>query len=88
MNPSRDATSRRAVDRKRAVRKRNEFPPGWDEERVRRVLAHYEQQTEEEAVAEDQAARENPTQTMMQVPRELVPRIRQMIAKHRASHRN
>ena len=32
------------------------FPPGWDEERVRRVLAHYEEQTEEEAVAEDEAA--------------------------------
>ena len=24
------------------------FPPGWDEARVRRVLAHYEGQTEEE----------------------------------------
>ena len=34
------------------------FPAGWDEERVRRVLAHYENQTEEEAVAEDEAAYE------------------------------
>jgi hypothetical protein len=32
------------------------FPPGWDEERVRKVLAHYEEQTEEEATAEDEAA--------------------------------
>lgn len=24
------------------------FPPGWDEARVRRVLAHYEGQNEEE----------------------------------------
>ena len=31
------------------------FPPGWDEERVRRVLDHYEAQSEEEAVAEDEA---------------------------------
>ena len=30
--------------------KENKFPPGWDEERVRRVLAHYEPQTREEAV--------------------------------------
>jgi hypothetical protein len=36
--------------------KRNKFPPGWDEERVRRVLEHYEKQTEDEAVAEDEAA--------------------------------
>lgn len=38
------------------------FPPGWDEERVRRVLAHYEEQTEAEAVAEDEAAFEDWTQ--------------------------
>jgi len=37
----------------------NKFPPGWDEARVHRVLAHYEQQTEAEVVAEDEAAFEN-----------------------------
>ena len=31
--------------------KQSKFPPGWNEERVRRVLAHYEKQTEEEALA-------------------------------------
>lgn len=30
-------------------------PAGWDESRIRRVLSHYEEQTEEEAVAEDEA---------------------------------
>jgi hypothetical protein len=62
----------------------NRFPPGWDEERVRRVLAHYEEQTEAEAVAEDEAAFEEPTQTMMEVPTALVPVIRELIAKHHA----
>jgi len=38
--------------------KQNRFPPGWDEEKVRRVLGYYERQTEEEAVAEDEAAYE------------------------------
>jgi hypothetical protein len=37
------------------MQKQNQFPPGWDEARVRRVLAHYEEQTEAEAVAEDEA---------------------------------
>jgi hypothetical protein len=60
----------------------NRFPPGWDEERVRRVLAHYEEQTEAEAVAEDEAALEDPTQTVMEVPTALVPAIRELIAKH------
>jgi hypothetical protein len=31
-------------------------PKGWDEERVRRVIAHYEMQDENSAVAEDEAA--------------------------------
>ena len=31
------------------------FPPGWDESRVRAVIEHYEQQTDEEAVREDEA---------------------------------
>ncbi len=61
--------------------KQSKFPPGWDERRVRSVLAHYEDQTEEEAVAEDEAAFEDPTQTVMEVPRDLVPAIRELIAK-------
>lgn len=64
--------------------KQSNFPRGWDEERVRRVLAHYEQQTEEEAVAEDEAAFEDRTQTVMEVPKELVPAIRELIAKRQA----
>ena len=60
------------------------FPPGWDEERVRRVLAHYEEQSEDEAVAEDEAAFEEPNQTVMEVPTVLVPAIRELIAKHMA----
>ena len=60
------------------------FPPGWDEERVRKVLAHYEEQTEEEATAEDEAAFEDPDQTVMEVPDTLVPTVRELIAKHQA----
>jgi len=65
--------------------KENRFPPGWDEARVKRVLEHYEQQTEDEAVAEDEAAFESRDQTFMQVPNELVPAVRDLIARHEAS---
>lgn len=61
--------------------KQSKFPTGWDAARVRRVLAHYEQQSEDEAVAEDEAAAEDATQTLMEVPCELVPAIRELIAK-------
>lgn len=62
--------------------KTNKFPPGWDEERVQRVLEHYEAQTEEEAVAEDEAAYEDSSQTFMGIPNTLVPKVRELIAKH------
>jgi len=62
--------------------KQSRFPPGWTEARVQRVLAHYETQTESEAVAEDEAAFEAPDQALMSVPRELVPAVRELIAKH------
>jgi hypothetical protein len=60
------------------------FPPGWDEERVRRVLEHYETQSDEEAVAEDEAAYESTTHTAMEVPVDLVQAVRDLIAKRRA----
>jgi hypothetical protein len=60
------------------------YPAGWDAERVRRVLKHYETQSDEEAVAEDEAAYEATTHTAMEVPVELVPAVRELIAKRRA----
>ena len=64
--------------------KKNRFPPGWDEERVRRVLAHYESQTEEEAVIEDEHAFKKGGRTMVEVPTELMPVVREIIAQYKA----
>ena len=64
--------------------RQHRFPPGWDEDRVRKVLAHYVEQTEDEAMAEDEAAFEDSTQTVMGVPNDLVPAVRELIAKHQA----
>ena len=63
----------------------NRFPPGWDEARVQRVLDHYESQTDAEAVAEDEAAYEQTTETAMIVPVDLVPAVRELIRQHRRS---
>lgn len=65
--------------------KKTKFPLGWNEERVRKVLEHYEAQTEEEAVAEDEAAYDMPGQTLMEVPADLVPVVRELIAKRNAA---
>ena len=62
---------------------KQKYPPGWDEERVRRVAEHYDNQTDEEAVAEIEAAFADENQTMMSVPTELVPEIMKLINKKR-----
>ena len=61
------------------------FPPGWDEERVRRVLEHYEGQTDEHAVAEDEAAYEATTHTAVEIPVELLPTVRELLARRRTA---
>ncbi|MDA8021126.1 MAG: hypothetical protein MPN21_27125 [Thermoanaerobaculia bacterium] len=57
----------------------NDFPPGWDAKRVRNVIDYYEHQTEDEAVAEHEAALGS---TTMEVPHELLPAVRELIAQH------
>jgi hypothetical protein len=63
------------------MKKPGNYPPGWSAERVRKVLEHYDHQTDHEAVAEDEAAFESNTSTAMEVPVDLVPKIREMIAR-------
>ena len=57
------------------------FPPGWDEQRVQEVLAHYENQSEDEQFAEIEAARESQDIVMMAVPADLAPEVRALIAR-------
>ena len=58
----------------------SKYPSGWDEDKVRRVLAHYEEQTNEDALLEDESGIE-PSETVMNVPHDLVPKVRELIAK-------
>ena len=66
------------------MKPKNRFPKGWDESRVARVLAHYEEQTEDEALAEDEASWEDRTATFIEVPTSLLPRVRELLAKSNA----
>ena len=67
------------------MKKRNRFPPGWNDARVHRVLDHYDGQSDAEAVAEDEAAYRSTTTTVMKIPVTLVPAVRALLAKRRAS---
>jgi hypothetical protein len=61
----------------------NRFPPGWSEDRVREVIAHYDNETEDEQFAEIEAAYETQGVTMMAVPTELESEVRALIAQKR-----
>ncbi len=65
--------------------KENRFPNGWNEPKVQKVLEHYERQNEDEAVAEDEAAFRLPDQTVMLVPKRLVPEITRLIERRRST---
>jgi hypothetical protein len=67
------------------MKRQEKFPPGWDEARVQRVLEHCEAQGDEEAVAEDEASFEAATHTAIEIPVELLPAVRELIAKHKRS---
>jgi hypothetical protein len=62
------------------------FPAGWDEQRVQRLLAELEARTEDELVAEDEAAAEpRRGQAVITVPDELLPEIRRLLAAHKTA---
>ena len=57
---------------------KNKYPNEWNQKRVQEVIEHVESRTEEETIAEDETAFEQ-DYTAMQVPRKLVPVVRQLI---------
>lgn len=65
--------------------KQNELPAGWNAARVKCVIAHHERQTDAEAAAEDKVAYRSTKATTMTVPVNLVPEVRALLAKRRAS---
>jgi hypothetical protein len=70
------------LERSRETEKKmspNRFPPRWDQERVDRLLSPYESLTEEEQVAEDEAALECEEQTVISIPTHLLPAVRKIL---------
>ncbi len=64
-------------------KKKQRYPAGWDEERIRKLADHYDNQSEDEQVAEHDAAARAKGQTVMVVPTELVGEIVKLIRKKR-----
>ena len=62
--------------------RKNKYPPGWNEARIRKVIEYYDSQTEEEEAAEIEGALAS---TTMEVPKALVPVVRDLIATRKSS---
>jgi len=60
------------------------LPIEWDEKRIQDVIDYYDQQTEDEAIAEAEEALQNDTSTLMAIPTELVQVVLDLINKHTA----
>lgn len=62
------------------------IPPGWDAERAKRLVEQYDQLSEDELAAEDDAAAaEQEGRTVISVPDSLLPAIRQLLAAHKTA---
>lgn len=62
------------------------FPAGWDEQRVKELLAELDVRTEEEWVAADEAAAtDGGDQAVITVPADLLPEIRRLLASHKSA---
>lgn len=65
--------------------KKQKYPPGWDEKRIQELIAHYENQTEDEEFADIEASREAEDVTLMAIPTELVPEVRALLAREQSA---
>jgi hypothetical protein len=57
----------------------NDYPLGWDEAKVKRVIAHYESQSDDDVIAEDEAAFLDNDYSVMLIPRALVPAVHELL---------
>ena len=57
------------------------LPKGWDQKRADEVAKYYENQSDEEAIAEAESACRAEGFAMMQIPLELVPAVQKLLAK-------
>jgi hypothetical protein len=61
---------------------KNKYPRGWNEGRIRKVIDYYDSQTEAEEAGEIESALAT---TTMEVPKALVPVVRDLIATRKST---
>lgn len=59
----------------------NVYPPGWDYKRVKAIADYYDARKDEDVLADVEVTRTNAGLVWMEVPQELVPQVRKLIAR-------
>jgi hypothetical protein len=78
----RTTTSKNSKRRKTGQKIKQEYPPGWNERKVRAVIQHYDRLTEDERAHEIETAQEVKEETLISVPTELLPVIQRLLVRH------
>lgn len=78
---SKKTTRPKASAPHKASAPRAHYPRGWNRKRAQDVADYYDNQSDDAAIAEAEAAYRTPGTTMMQIPIQLVPAVRKLIAK-------
>jgi hypothetical protein len=63
----------------------NVYPPGWDRQRVARIIRYYDARKDQDVLAGNRARRTVAQHVWMEIPRDLVPAVRNLIASRRKS---
>ena len=67
------------------MKKKQKLPRGWTEAKMRDLIAHYDNQSEDEEYEEIEAAHKSGNITMMAIPNELVPKVHALLARKRSA---
>ncbi len=67
--------------------KKQKLPKGWTEERIMKIIEHYENQSDDEAIAEDEAGFSREATCLVEVDRSMLPAVRRAIAREQAKRK-
>lgn len=59
----------------------NRYPKGWNRKKIETLIEHYESQSDDEAIAEAEAAYRKRQSSLIEVPIKLLPEVRKLIAR-------
>ena len=64
-----------------STKDRNRYPRGWNQKKAQSLAGYYERQSDEDAIAEAEAAYRKRSTSLIQVPIKLLPQVRKLIAR-------